>query len=115
MLLLLLLLLLLGVYCTPATHTSGCVEEYDWCWGDTDCCDGLGCDFPPVTPPYSVQHDGQQGNGHVGGQAGVCRSVRESLCAGLWEHCDVLPCCEGRSCQCWGDWVVECSCAPVKE
>ena len=105
--------------------------------GDPDCCEGLGCDFPPVTPPYSVQHDGQQGNGqdgggkdtgghgqvgggqdaggHVGGQAGVCRSVRESLCAGLWEHCDVLPCCEGRSCQCWGDWVVECSCAPVRE
>ena len=99
------------------------MEEYDWCWEDTDCCDGLGCDFPPVTPggEGGDHHHGMQGvgdddHGHdmqgVGGQAGVCRSVRESLCAGLWEHCDVLPCCDGRSCQCWGDWVVECSCAP---
>ena len=91
------------------------MQEYDWCWQDQDCCDGLGCDFPPLD---GGDHDhGDDDDDHYDdddhdSQAGVCRSVRESLCAGLWEHCDVLPCCEGRSCQCWGDWVVECSCAP---
>ena len=100
------------VKCSPAADhgqqlgvagdDSDCVTQFDWCYSDADCCDGLGCDFPPGS-------GGSDGLDCV--QAGVCRSVRESVCA-LWgEHCDVLPCCDSRPCECYGDWVMECSCA----
>ena len=89
-----------------------CVAQYDWCHSDQECCDGLGCDFPPGDPGLGGLDSKNKVDGLVTTimQAGVCRSVRESLCALKWEHCDVFPCCNDRPCTCYGDWVVECSC-----
>ena len=90
---------------------SSCVAENDWCYHDEECCDGFACDFPPDREEFQpVSKEAFQATNGDCLQAGVCRSVREGLCALKWEHCDILPCCNGRPCTCAGDWVVECSC-----
>ena len=92
------------------TIGSSCVAEYDWCYHDEECCDGFACDFPPEIDEFEASEEAFQATSGNCLQAGVCRSVREGLCALKWEHCDVLPCCNNIPCTCAGDWVVECGC-----